>query len=85
MLAGQQVQDYVDGADRLAQTFGASDCRVRTMRNAHRVQLWLLIRDPLTAVVAPFDPVLDALVNGIPVAARKTTGCGGCGSSATKS
>ena len=47
MLPGQRVQDYVDVADRLAQTFGASDCRVRTTRNPHRVQLWLL--DPRPA------------------------------------
>lgn len=30
MLPGQRVQDFVDVADRLAQTFGAHDCRVRT-------------------------------------------------------
>jgi hypothetical protein len=55
MLPGQRVQDYVDVADRLAQTFGALDCRVRTCRNPHRVQLWLLVRDPLASVVDPFD------------------------------
>jgi S-DNA-T family DNA segregation ATPase FtsK/SpoIIIE len=32
------------------------------------VQLWLLIRDPLAAVVAPFESALDALRLGIPVA-----------------
>ena len=41
-------EDYVDVADRLAQTFGASDCRVRTIRNPHRVQLWFLVNDPLS-------------------------------------
>lgn len=55
-------------ADRLAPTFGASDCRVRTCRNPQRVQLWLLVRDPLTALVAPFESAQDALTLGIPVA-----------------
>ena len=56
MLPGQRMQDFVDVADRLAPTFGAIDCRVRSCRNPQRVQLWLLVRDPLTAVVPPFDP-----------------------------
>jgi hypothetical protein len=67
MLPGQRVQDYVDVADRLAQTFGALDCRVRTCRNPHRVQLWLLICDPLAAAVDTFDPA-DTLADGLPVA-----------------
>jgi DNA segregation ATPase FtsK/SpoIIIE, S-DNA-T family len=61
----------VDVADRLAQTFGALDCRVRSCRNPQRVQLWLLARDPLTAVVPPFDPgpvSVEALIRGVPVA-----------------
>ena len=56
MLPGQRVQDWVDVADRLAQTFGAIDCRVRTYPNPQRVQLWFLVRDPLAQVVAPFEP-----------------------------
>jgi S-DNA-T family DNA segregation ATPase FtsK/SpoIIIE len=68
MLPGQRVQDWVDVADRLAQTFGALDCRVRTTKNPQRVQLWLLVRDPLAAVVPPLDPDPDALTRGIPVA-----------------
>ena len=30
MLPGQRLQDFVDVADRLAPTFGAIDCRVRS-------------------------------------------------------
>ena len=71
MLPGQRLQDWVDVADRLAQTFGALDCRVRSCRHAQRVQLWFLVRDPLAQVVPPLPPDLDPgrlLVDGIPVA-----------------
>lgn len=71
MLPGQRLQDWVDVADRLAQTFGALDCRVRSTRHAQRVQLWFLVRDPLAQVVPPLPPDLDPgrlLVDGIPVA-----------------
>lgn len=71
MLPGQRLQDWVDVADRLAQTFGALDCRVRSTPHAQRVQLWFLVRDPLALVVPPLDPDLDPgrlLVDGIPVA-----------------
>jgi hypothetical protein len=56
MLPGQWLQDWVDVADRLAQTFGALDCRVRTTPNSQRVQLWFLVRDPLAQVVPPLQP-----------------------------
>jgi S-DNA-T family DNA segregation ATPase FtsK/SpoIIIE len=67
MLPGQRLQDYVDVADRLAQTFGAADCRVRSTRSPHQAQLWLLIRDPLDAVVDPL-PAGESLEAGLPVA-----------------
>lgn len=67
MLPGQRVQDYVDVADRLAPTFGATDCRVRTTKNPQKVQLWLLIRDPLAGLVDPFPPAAS-LAEGLPVA-----------------
>jgi DNA segregation ATPase FtsK/SpoIIIE, S-DNA-T family len=67
MLPGQRMQDFVDLADRLYPTFGAVDCRVRTTKNPHKVQLWLLINDPLNAVVDPFPPA-DNLADGLPVA-----------------
>ena len=71
MLPGQRLQDWVDVADRLAQTFGALDCRVRSTPHAQRVRLWFLVRDPLAHVVPPLVPDLDPgrlLVDGIPVA-----------------
>ena len=71
MLPGQRLQDWVDAADRLAQTFGALDCRVRSTPHAQRVQLWFLVRDPLARVIPPLPPDLDPgqlLVDGIPVA-----------------
>ena len=69
MLAGQTIEDYGTVADRLAQTFGAADCRARSVRRRrHLVELWLLIRDPLEKVVRPVEPDPDALTKGIPVA-----------------
>ncbi|MGH3656531.1 MAG: FtsK/SpoIIIE domain-containing protein, partial [Micromonosporaceae bacterium] len=54
--------DYAAVTDRLARTFGAADCRVRTdPKRRGRVVLWLLIQDPLTDPVPPFeaDPFPD--------------------------
>lgn len=69
MRAGQTLDDYAAVADRLAQTFGAVDCRVRSVpARPHHVQLWLLIHDPLTAVVNPYPPEPDALTVGLPLA-----------------
>ena len=69
MLPGQRVEDYAGVADRLAQTFGALDCRVRSVRKRrHLVELWFLVDDPLEAVVRPFEAAEDALTAGIPVA-----------------
>jgi S-DNA-T family DNA segregation ATPase FtsK/SpoIIIE len=56
MLPGQTLQDWAADAPRLAQTFGALDCRVRSVpKAAHDLALWFLSSDPLTAPVAPFD------------------------------
>jgi S-DNA-T family DNA segregation ATPase FtsK/SpoIIIE len=69
MLPGQTLDDYATVADRLGQTFGTLDCRVRSVpHRVHEVELWLLVHDPLTAVVAPFDPGPDPLRDGLPVA-----------------
>jgi S-DNA-T family DNA segregation ATPase FtsK/SpoIIIE len=56
LLVGQLVGDYAAAAARLAQAFGARECRVRTTRRGNRVELWFLIRDPLTHVVPPIEP-----------------------------
>jgi DNA segregation ATPase FtsK/SpoIIIE, S-DNA-T family len=69
MLAGQTIEDYGTVADRLAQTFGADACRVRSVpKRRHHLELSLLITDPLDLVVRPFPPAPDCLTNGIPVA-----------------
>jgi DNA segregation ATPase FtsK/SpoIIIE, S-DNA-T family len=68
MLPGQTVSDWATNAPRLAQTFGALDCRVRSVpRRAHDLALWFLSADPLTALVAPFDPPDDC--DGLDLAA----------------
>lgn len=49
MLPGQIVEDYAEVAERLAQTFDAVDCRVRTdPKHRDRIVLWFLVHDPLT-------------------------------------
>ncbi len=72
MLPGQTLTDWAANAPRLAQTFGAIDCRVRSVPN--RVQdlaLWFLSCDPLTDPVPPFAPQIscDGLdLTALPVA-----------------
>src|SRR5262245_43608608 len=57
MLPGQIAEDYAEVAERLAQTFGACDCRVRTdPKHRDRIVLWFLVPDPLTEPVAPTPP-----------------------------
>ena len=72
MLPGQTLGDWSSNAPRLAQTFGALDCRVRSVpKRAHDLALWFLITDPLTQPVAPFDPsdTCDGLdLSALPVA-----------------
>ena len=69
MLPGQTVSDWAANAPRLAQTFGALDCRVRSVpRRAHDLALWFLSSDPLTAPVALFDPADTPDLSALPVA-----------------
>jgi S-DNA-T family DNA segregation ATPase FtsK/SpoIIIE len=71
LLVGQVVGDYATAAPRLAQAFGARECRVRTTRRGNRVELWFLIRDPLTHVVPPINPPAHGRsvdLAGLPVA-----------------
>ena len=87
MLAGQTIDDYAAVADRLAQTFGAADCRVRSIPGRrHLLQLWLLICDPLEDLVAA---VRRRTRTASPPASRsrwwRTARCGGCRCSATTS
>lgn len=57
MLPGQTTLDYADAADRLAQTFGVVECRVRSVpKRPHDLVLWFLTGDPLVDDVPPVDP-----------------------------
>lgn len=69
MLPGQTLDDYANVADRLGQTFGTLDCRVRSVpHRVHELELWLLVHDPLAHIVQPFEPGVDPLRDGLPVA-----------------
>ena len=56
MLPGQILDDYAEQSERLAMSLGAVECRVRTGRKHGEVELWFLVKDPLTEIV----PVPDA-------------------------
>ncbi len=69
MLPGQTLTDWAQAGPRIAQTFGAADCRVRTvLHRTHHLDLWFLIDDPLTTPVAPFEPADPPQLSGLPVA-----------------
>lgn len=70
MLPGQTVEDYADAAPRIAQTFGAAVCRVRSIPGRiHELALWLLITDPLTHIVDLIAAAAPgSLDDGLPVA-----------------
>jgi S-DNA-T family DNA segregation ATPase FtsK/SpoIIIE len=53
MLPGQVFDDWAAMGPRLAQTFGAQECRVRTTKHRQRLELWFLVADPLTNPVTP--------------------------------
>lgn len=56
MLPGQTIEDWTDAAPRLAQTFAAEECRVRSVPvNRRELVLWLLVHDPLTDPVPAFE------------------------------
>ena len=72
MLAGQVVEDWGKAADRLCQTFGAHDCRVRSVPGRpHEVELWFLISDPLGAVVEPQQDQVPVDLAALPVGKRE--------------
>jgi len=68
MLPGQTVEDWAKVSDRLCQTFGAQDCRVRTVQGRpHELELWFLTSDPLVVTVEP-HPVADEVnLDGLPI------------------
>jgi S-DNA-T family DNA segregation ATPase FtsK/SpoIIIE len=72
MLAGQVLADYVAAGDRLAQTFGAMDARVRSdPEHPNHAVLWLLHKDPLTRPVPPLDVSRAPDLTALPVARRE--------------
>jgi DNA segregation ATPase FtsK/SpoIIIE, S-DNA-T family len=72
MLPGQVAEDYADVVERLAQTFDAADCRVRTdPKHRDRLILWFLVHDPLTEPVTPLDGQDGADLAALPVARRE--------------
>jgi DNA segregation ATPase FtsK/SpoIIIE, S-DNA-T family len=72
MLAGQVVDDWGRVSDRLCQTFGSIDTRVRSVpSHPHEVECWFLTSDPLQQVVEPFQPELPVNLAALPVALRE--------------
>ncbi|HSE71084.1 MAG TPA: FtsK/SpoIIIE domain-containing protein [Nocardioidaceae bacterium] len=73
MLPGQTMEDWADAAPRLAQTFAAQECRVRTLDGKRQeLVLWFLVHDPLTQPVEPFPAAHQSVdFTGLPVARRE--------------
>jgi DNA segregation ATPase FtsK/SpoIIIE, S-DNA-T family len=69
MLPGQTQPDWAMNGSRLAQTFGAVDCRIRSVPGrVHELVLSFLTEDPLTAPVPPFQPTEPPVLTALPVA-----------------
>ncbi len=69
MLPGHTLEDWSAAAPRLAQTFGALECRVRSLPgNVHQLVLWFLTTDPLTQPVPAFTPTESVDLAAVPVA-----------------
>jgi S-DNA-T family DNA segregation ATPase FtsK/SpoIIIE len=72
MLAGQVVEDWGKVSDQLYQTFGAQDCRVRSVPGRpHEIELWFLIDDPLQRIVEPHEHEVPVNLAGLPVGLRE--------------
>jgi S-DNA-T family DNA segregation ATPase FtsK/SpoIIIE len=70
MVAGQRPEDYTVNADRLAQTFGALNCRIHNVK-PQWLDLLFLTAEPLQHVVRPFPPEPRVLTTGLPIARRE--------------
>ena len=69
MLPGQTVEDWAKVSDRLCQTFGAEDCRVRSVkRRPHELEVWFLVNDPLVNPVYPIITTEPVNLDGLPIA-----------------
>ena len=73
MLPGQVLDDWTAMAPRLAQTFDAQECRVRTTAHHQRLELWFLVEDPLTQPIPPSITTVDGTpdLEALPVALRE--------------
>jgi S-DNA-T family DNA segregation ATPase FtsK/SpoIIIE len=68
MLAGQVVEDWGKVSDQLCQTFGAQDCRVRSVPGRpHEIEAWFLINDPLQHIVQPHPHEIPVRLDALPV------------------
>jgi S-DNA-T family DNA segregation ATPase FtsK/SpoIIIE len=68
MLAGQVVEDWGKVSDRLCQTFGAQDCRVRSVPGRpHEIEAWFLVNDPLQHVVQPHPQEVPVRLDALPI------------------
>lgn len=72
MLPGQTIEDWANAGPRLAQTFDAQECRVRSVDGSRReLVLWFLVHDPLTQAVEPYQATESVDLAGLPVARRE--------------
>ena len=72
MLPGQTIEDWANAGPRLAQTFDAQECRVRSVAGSRReLLLWFLVHDPLTQSVEPYEPAASVDLAALPVARRE--------------
>lgn len=69
MLPGQTVADYAAAADQLAQSFGMTECRVRSVPGRPQlVELWFVTADPLAEPVGVLQPGELPDLAAVPVA-----------------
>jgi DNA segregation ATPase FtsK/SpoIIIE, S-DNA-T family len=72
MLPGQTIEDWANASPRLAQTFDAQECRVRSVNGSRReLLLWFLVHDPLTQPVPAFGAPASVDLAALPVARRE--------------
>ena len=72
MLPGQTIEDWAQAGPRLAQTFDAQECRVRSVPGSRQeLCLWFLVHDPLTQPVEPYESTAAVDLSAVPVARRE--------------
>ncbi|HSE09649.1 MAG TPA: FtsK/SpoIIIE domain-containing protein [Nocardioidaceae bacterium] len=72
MLPGQTIEDWATAGPRLAQTFDAQECRVRSVHGSRReLVLWFLVHDPLTQPVDVYEPAASIDLASLSVARRE--------------